>query len=473
MQHLQETIPGFKQEQPGHQWALARMAWVGQSKRRQHTYFEGHMSFSQQELARDFGRGKFAGINQRLDFFSYTSNWSMARGWTKGYVFSDKVMQIREKYMARRWRSVTRLLMANQKALEKLPAAVASRDMRDIPTTAWRNAKELNRVRVNIDLLEKLRRWLECLRTDYREGRTPSDLVTQVPKLEVIQRLIDITAQLLRLAKTDVAGHGYIAHHYVQAQSGRLYAKNINLQTAPVLVKQAALAGLWEYDFSNCHYSILMQMAARFGHQCQAITYYLANKKAVRSVVASHAGITIDQAKVCLLAIMYGARASEWHESAIPEEIGAEAAARLYKLPQFSAIQRDIQQARQVILKGWPRTANGSLSNAFGKAISSNEKAERRLAHLIQGAEAKALKVCIDLYPDNIVLLQHDGFAATTRLDVQAIEKAVFDATGYRLELEEELIQPDPDAQFSKYRIQNEIGRKPNAGAGFNLPHAS
>lgn len=63
------------------------------------------------------------------------------------------------------------------------------------------------------------------------------------------------------------------------------------------------------------------------------------------------------------------------------------------------------------------------------------------MAHLIQGIEAKALQAAVNLYPNDIVLLQHDGFAATARLDVSAITDAVFSATGYCLELEEERIQ--------------------------------
>ena len=43
---------------------------------------------------------------------------------------------------------------------------------------------------------------------------------------------------------------------------------------------------------------------------------------------------------------------------------------------------------------------------------------------------------------------QHDGFAAAARLDCRAIEQAVLEATGYRLELEEKQIQADPDAYF-------------------------
>jgi len=46
--------------------------------------------------------------------------------------------------------------------------------------------------------------------------------------------------------------------------------------------------------------------------------------------------------------------------------------------------------------------------------------------------------------------VQHDGFAATAKLDKQAITDAVFEATGYRLEMEEEQIQVSPDAYFLK-----------------------
>jgi len=261
-----------------------------------------------------------------------------------------------------------------------------------------------------------------------------------------------MTSEILRMSKTDVAGNGYIATQYVQAQSGRLYAKGINLQTAPTLIKQAALDGLWEYDFSNCHFDIIKQMAALHGYQCTAIAHYLATKQATRRAIAEQAGITEAQAKVCLLAIMYGAKASEWHENAIPEEIGQEAARRLFAVPLFASIHADIKQARSTILKSWRRTANGSLSNMFGKAIAADAKPEEQLAHLIQGVEALALQTAIKMHPNDIVLLQHDGFASTRRLSDKAIMEAVLQATGYRLELEEKTIRIDPDAQFLRNR---------------------
>ena len=77
------------------------------------------------------------------------------------------------------------------------------------------------------------------------------------------------------------------------------------------------------------------------------------------------------------------------------------------------------------------------------------------------------------MYPNDIVLLQHDGFASTRRLSDKAIMEAVFQATSYRLELEEKTIRIDPDVPFLKYRNKLENRLQPNIHAGLSLPHAS
>lgn len=449
--HLQKTVVGFKSESLPHQMRLARMVWDGGSKRRQHQYFKDAMSFTYTELDQAFGRGGFTAINERLSFFKQTKNWSADRKFTKGYWFSDIVQKSRDRYMKRRWQKETRLLVADGLYMKTLPQAVASKDMDKVTSTAWSNARELNTVRVNIEGLATLRRWLERLRVDCLAGRIPHTLFARVPPIESIDRLLDMTAKIIRMASTDVAGHSCIMHRYIESISGRLYAKGVNLQSAPSLVKQAALSGLWEYDFSNCHFSIIMQMADRFGYQCTAIGHYLANKKSVRAEIATLAGITENDAKVCLLALMYGARQSEWHENAIPRTIGSEAAKRLYAVGLFASIAQDIAEAMRVILAGWGLSQRGNLVNDFGKSMKTKGSTEpKMLAHLIQGVEAKALKTAIDLYPNDIVLLQHDGFAATKRLDSRVIMDAVRDATSYQMELEYSRIQIDPDAHFLK-----------------------
>ena len=468
--HLQKTIPGFKREADSCQHALARMVWMGRTKRRRHPHFEGAMSFGYEELEDWFGRGQFTAINDRLGFFRVSDNWLFKLeggvrtddNFTKGYWFTDLVQASRDKYFDRRWRKETRLLFIEGqilKAQKTLPGAFASTDTKGKATRisrAAKGSKELRHVPVDLETLGRLRKWLTGIKREWLAGRAPHDLVTQYPSLVVIERLYELTSQVIRMAKTDVAGHGYIAQQYTESPSGRWYANGVNLQNSSSLIKEAALAGLWEYDFSNCHFDIIKQMAAEYGYECKAIADYLADKKPTRQAIADQAGISVDQAKVCLLAVMYGARASTWHENAIPEEIGKEAATRLYKVALFNGIVKDVARARAVILKKWPRTANGSLTNAYGKAISGTDKRARQLAHLIQGAEAKALMVAIDMHPNDLVLLQHDGFVATRKLYVPAITKAVLQATGYLLALEESQIQVNPDAQFLKNRIKTD-----------------
>lgn len=468
--HLQKTIPGFKREADSCQHALARMVWMGRTKRRRHPHFEGAMSFGYEELEDWFGRGQFTAINDRLGFFRVSDNWLFKLeggvrtddNFTKGYWFTDLVQASRDKYFDRRWRKETRLLFIEGqilKAQKTLPGAFASTDTKGKATRISRAAKgsrELRHVPVDLETLGRLRKWLTGIKREWLAGRAPHDLATQYPSLVVIERLYELTSQVIRMAKTDVAGHGYIAQQYTESPSGRWYANGVNLQNSSSLIKEAALAGLWEYDFSNCHFDIIRQMAAEYGYECKAIADYLADKKPTRQAIADQAGISVDQAKVCLLAVMYGARASTWHENAIPEEIGKEAATRLYKVAAFNGIVKDVARARAVILKKWPRTANGSLTNAYGKAISGTDKRARQLAHLIQGAEAKALMVAIDMHPNDLVLLQHDGFVATRKLYVPAITKAVLQATGYLLALEESQIQVNPDAQFLKNRIKTD-----------------
>ena len=468
--HLQKTIPGFKREADSCQHGLARMVWMGRTKRRRHPHFKGAMSFGYEELEDWFGRGQFTDINDRLAFFRVSDNWLYKLkdtkrtddNFTKGYWFTDLVQASRDKYFDRRWRKETRLLFIEGqilKAQKTLPAAFASTDTKGKATRisrAAKGSKELRHVPVDLDTLGRLRKWLMGIKREWLAGRAPHDLVTQYPSLVVIERLFELTSQVIRMAKTDVAGHGYIAQQYTESPSGRWYANEVNLQNSSSLIKEAALAGLWEYDFSNCHFDIIRQMAAPH-YECKAIADYLAKKKPTRQAIADQAGISVEQAKVCLLAIMYGARASTWHENAIPQKIGKAAAERLYKVALFKGIFKDVARARAVILKKWPRTANGSLTNAYGKAISGTDTRAQQLAHLIQGAEAKALMVAIDMHPNDLVLLQHDGFVATRKLYAPAITKAVLQSTGYLLVLEESQIQVNPDAQFLKNRIKTDL----------------
>jgi hypothetical protein len=67
------------------------------------------------------------------------------------------------------------------------------------------------------------------------------------------------------------------------------------------------------------------------------------------------------------------------------------------------------------------------------------------LAHLLQGIEAKMLEAVRQTYPDEIRLLQHDGFASAEQLDMGRMVQAIQEATGYQMQIEESRIALSPD----------------------------
>jgi hypothetical protein len=472
-------IPELKRESEEIQHKIALLVADGLSKYRQHEYFENAISYHYKELYAAFGRGVtgktgFQAVNDRIQFFEVTTAYSKDRHHTRGYWFTPKVKAVLDKYFDRRWRRDTLLFKPDGSVLATIPAAVASKDSDEVTAKAWRKTRELEpAVKVDLDNLEALRKWLTQGRDMYLTGRSPSDLVTTYPNLEEMQFLIQQTAIVIRMAKTKLAGAGFIAQQYVEATSGRLYAKGINLQNTPSLIKEAALYGLWEYDLSNCHWDIVRQLAAQYGCACPAIDHYLAHKKTVRKAIAAEAEISENHAKVCLLAIMYGAKKSTWHDTAIPQAIGEKAAKRLYKVELFEGLSNDIDKARTAIVKNYPRNQRGHLSNAMGKPIDGKEPKKKILAHLIQGVEAQMLNTVIDLHPKDIVLLQHDGFAANKKLDTQTLVQRIEQTTGYKMQLEDKQIKINPDAYFLKNSFQPETKLKANAGAVLHISGAS
>lgn len=449
LNHLGETIPGFNLESFQDRFELARMAWVGIDKTSQHSHFEDAMTFTYQDLDRAFGRSNFSAVNTRLCFFNRTSNWSRDKHFTRGYMFSGPLRASMESYLSPLPAvSVTRLMMADGKAVKTIPSAIAAKDKDGVTTRAWINAKKLSCVKVDMPALTKLKAELV---TACDELRRSEDAVSAASHevLAGVERVIKAISKVSRVAMTDAAGESHIAHRYQEARSGRLYPVGISLASAQTVVKDAALTGNWEYDVSNCHYAILAQMAFKSGYECLAIQTYLENKEVTRTAIAAQAGIHLRQAKTCLVALMYGARPSTWHENAIPREIGPEAAERLYLSPLFNGLLEDVVEARRAILSKVTMTPKGWTTNAFGKSIEGTAKPEQRLAHLLQGVEAKALQAVVNHYPDDIVLVQHDGFVSTQKLDVGAIGNAIFTATGYRLELEEKRLSADAYSYFS------------------------
>ena len=241
---LGRVRPAYKNLAPDIQRSIAWLIWKASSKCREHSLYPEAVFFTYQELDQKFGRAQFLRLNSELelfDVFPYDYRGQQTRGY-----------------------------------MRSVPKAVASKDMTGITASKWTGAREMTPTPVDRKRLIQLARWLEKQIKDNTE-----DLFSAVD-ITSLMYIKEMTQKILALASTDVAGPGFVIHRYVESASGRLYAENINLQTASRLIKQSALHGLWEYDIQNCHYEIFDQMAQRAGYDAQNIKHYLAGKLKTR-----------------------------------------------------------------------------------------------------------------------------------------------------------------------------------------------
>ena len=436
-EYLGSELPGFSDLDTNAQTRFSFMISQSVSRFRQHSQMSGWASFSYVELAENFGREKFNQLNLKLKVFEVLDDWSKIESRTKPYKLTASVEALRSAFYANPPIAPTKLLSGKGEVRHKLPRnALTAKRITDAGTEAtrvgWNNTLVRSKVPVNVVELRKLE--LEILNkiatSDCREKSGATlDLVNAGFVLDAIRAV-------LHHANNTVAP-GCVIHKYSQSNSGRMYGQGINLQSVNRHVRYAALDGMWDYDIENCHYSILQQMARSAGFHCSIIDDYLNRKAIIRNELAVNLGLTVGQVKQVLLAIVYGAAFSEDLRSAIPKSVrSVHAAKALYENEFFKSLAADVTKARMVVLK-MHKPFRGGLRNACGLVMrTAGKEARHKLAHLLQGVESLALEAAHNICADKILLLQHDGFTATTpNLDLVAIEAAIFDVTGYRLKL--------------------------------------
>jgi len=459
LRSLQRGIKNFSKENPEVQHRLAMLIWNIDSKKREHSRYPGWASISYQELESQFGRDGFNQINDRLRIFDVSGEWSKKQNYTKAYRLTLEVQKIKTSSLSRTTKELSKLVLEDGSYLQTPPKALASKDMDGFTKTGFKNLHHFKPcVPVDVNTLKNLRKNLRNRKKQIEVGYWHRDLFFQEIAPGSIQRYIDEIGQVLRKANTQACGRGRVQPRYKQSRAGRLYADGINLQNAKTAIKQAALHGLWEYDFENCHYSIFYQVVQQAGMECPYIKDYCSSsrrKNAVRRQIANEAQISVKNVKKCLLFIMYGAPESVRPEDAICEELGSvDAAKNLYQNPLFTHIYEEVKLCKAAVYKRWPSKKRNKLHyNAMERGIDKKEKSNKILAHLMQGIEAKMLNIVLDLYPDKILLLQHDGFVAEVQLDKQRVIKKIKEDTGFDMKLSEERIQMGLEIIYTKLLI--------------------
>ena len=125
LKYLQRNLTGFKSETKKTQLAIVDMILTAPSKYRVHV--RQGARFHYRELERDFGRNGFKPLNDRLGLFHIEKDelgrddWSYKEGRTKAYLFSDKVSDLREKWLKTAYYKPTNLLTEDGEVIRNLP----------------------------------------------------------------------------------------------------------------------------------------------------------------------------------------------------------------------------------------------------------------------------------------------------------------------------------------------------------------
>lgn len=433
---LSREIKNFGQLGLMHKCALAYMFEVCDTSWKQHAKWEDSASFNHKDLNVMFGRSRFGKVNKQVGMFEVTNQYYSDQGLTRGYKLTPNARRVKNKYLKVRQRPVTELLELDGKVIRNPPKSVSAKDISG-RTTVWNKAKPPNVIPVDLDALIALEK-----QTRQTLDASSPDLF-QTDHAKLARRLNDL-GLLIRRANTTAAGRSNLMQRYQESDSGRLYAQGINLQKIPRVIRQAALAGCWDYDIDNCHYSIFSQLSDRYGYETKAINHYLNQKKAIREELAADLGLGVGDIKTCLISAIYGARDNLFPKNAIPTLIGGKAE-QLFKHEVWRAIYKDVLRGRGRIVDSQEVNRKGWIHNALGKPIKEDKTREKILAHLLQGIEAQALRAIVQTVPDQVLLLVHDGFVTRKRIKQSDLEAVMLRETGFNLNLSGNKIQISPD----------------------------
>ena len=248
---------------------------------------------------------------------------------------------------------------------------------------------------------------------------------------------------------------GCIPVQYEQKSTGRLVEMLSAIQSTPREVLSAALSDYWDYDLSNAHFGILSALAKEYGLATPVIDDYLIRKRQIRTELAEHCAVDINDVKSGLISLLYGASLNA-HEkySSIGKSLGLKKAKHFIAHPFVKSLSNEIKMVRGNVVEGMRKHA-GQFVNVMNIGIKATGKKNQSavlLSHALQGYEALALKTVMRHFGHHIVLPMHDGWVSDKRLDCDQLSRLIHDATGLRLEIEEARLPKFPPRQTPEFK---------------------
>lgn len=221
---------------------------------------------------------------------------------------------------------------------------------------------------------------------------------------------------------------------YIEHDNGRIYGQHPHFLNCPRDIRHAAFTGFYEYDINNCHYAILAQMAKQANYLTPTIDTYNQDKKTFRANLSHDLDLPLDDIKIVLLSKIYGASDSDKPSTAIPKLIGMTKAKELYQHEIYKSLSIEIKDSRKAILEHHLPNRSGYITNATGKTIHQDNSPLNILSHLITGIEVIAIQAVL-VHCETILLVIHDGFISELPMDIDTMEKQIYEQTQYHLSM--------------------------------------
>lgn len=415
LEYIDQEHPAFRLLKESHRHHLALMLWKFSNPAYRHKAWNG-ASFSSDSQEKLWGNRRTRN-NYVADYFSVLQGGNLDRR-TNAFTPMDFMGRALLRYL----RSPEPIVLkkADGKRMPLPRSVILSRarspdpDVQYAKHAVWTGAASSATVPINQAALE--------------------DFIAAVPNS--YHQLYAL--RLLRLSRNTLCP-GEIPVQYQQVGTGRLVEVLFWLQSTPREVLSAALTGFWDYDLKNAHFAILSQWGKRLGKRTPVVDDYSRNKAAIRQHLASYCGVSIDDIKESLLALMYGGIVHPNPKySQIANLLGKDAFDRFSSDPFVCQLKDEIRRVGAYIVADMPRHS-GLYGNVLGIFVPRPQKngLGSLLSHALQGMEAKALKGVIAGYGPDILLPMHDGWVARHRLDCARLEALLLEVTGFELSVEE------------------------------------
>ena len=403
---------------------------------------------------------------------------------TKGWRLRKKTEKVLDDYYSKisRQRRYNTLLNLDGKRITKLdPAGITKTStMGKKVSKEERFENNINSVvKVNFDNIQNgidlIRQYLDTNKIDsfnknkwtnklfYEEHpihtRTPDSLVERWRTLLLLREMSD----------NEVLNKGYIYKHYYYNKTGRVYTDgNISIQNMYSDLRDIVFGGLgcWDYDISNCHYTIMKQLMHYYNIKGgDSFQYYIDNKKQIRKTLSLKLGVSESKVKSVIISILYGSQKTINENCEITKILGQDKHRELLKDAFIQQLFDDRETLTDNIIKitekepkqhqylqicGARKPYYKNIRNRRLLFTDSNgKKTPRRkiLGHLLQGLESKILDIIIgEVGRDKIKVLIHDGFICDGRID----ENKVITAVHNELQIEIEFDKKPLDCKLKK-----------------------